>query len=72
MDGIKGYLQSRTLWSNVLTLISFGLVAAGRNGFVDVGETTDQVAQFVTVGGIVLSTFFRAIAKKELVIGGSR
>lgn len=66
MEGFKGYLTSRTLWSNVLTLASFALVAAGRNGIADVPATTEAIAEAATVIGILASTFFRAIAKKQL------
>ena len=61
----KSILQSRTVWANVIGLVSIGLSALGY-GTLDVGGLTEAILQTVTAGGFVASTLFRIGAKARL------
>lgn len=61
----KSILQSRTVWANVIGLVSLGLSALGY-GTLDVGGLTEAILQTVTAGSFVASTLFRIGAKARL------
>lgn len=61
----KSILQSRTVWANLIGLVSLGLSMFGY-GSLDVGGLTDAILQTVTAGSFIASTLFRIVAKAKL------
>lgn len=70
MEGFKGYLQSRSIWSSIVALVAFGLNALGFQGITDQAALTDALLQGVQVAGTLGAIFFRAVAKKQLGVPG--
>ena len=70
MDGWKGYLQSRSIWSSIVALLAFGLNALGFQGITDQAALTDTILQAVQVLGTLGAIAFRAVASKRLGVPG--
>lgn len=68
MDQWKSYLQSRTIWANLIALAAFGLSVTGFSGLT--GETqaelVDAILQLIEAGGLVAGVLFRAVARDRL------
>ena len=66
MEGWKGYLQSRSIWSSLVALLAFALNALGFQGITDQAALTDTILQAVQVLGTLGAIIFRAVARKRL------
>jgi lysozyme family protein len=67
MTDTKSILTSRTIWANLVGLMTLGLSVAGFNtGLIDAGAITDQILQGITAISFVASTGFRIVAAKKL------
>jgi lysozyme family protein len=67
MDTTKSVFASRTVWANLIGLVSVGLTIFGFDTKgVDAGNLADAVLQIVTAGSLIASTAFRVIASKKI------
>jgi hypothetical protein len=68
MNDTKAILASRTVWTNLIGLISVGLAIVGVDtGNLDVDKAADALAQLVAAGSFLASTVFRITATKQLM-----
>ncbi len=67
MDNSQPVYASRTIWANLIGVISFVLSITGHGG-LDTAGLTDAVLQLVTAGSFVASTLFRVIATKSIAV----
>lgn len=65
METTQPIYASRTIWANVIGVISFVLSITGHGG-LDAAGLTDAMLQLVTAGSFVASTLFRVIATKSI------
>ena len=68
MTGWKGYLESRTIWSNLIGLLAlildlFGLQSLGAE---QQAQLIDTLLKLIELGGFVGGLVFRAIARKRI------
>jgi hypothetical protein len=67
MTDAKSIFASRTVWANLIGLVSLGL---GLFGFstsdVDAGALAEAAAQLVAATSFIASTVFRVLATKQI------
>ena len=70
MDQWKSYLQSRTIWANLIGLSALVLDILGFNGVSadDQAQLIDSLIKLVEVAGFVGGVIFRAIARDRLAL----
>ncbi len=66
VDEAKSALQSRTVWSSVISAVAWGLALAGKGGLIDVSATTDAIMAFVGAAGNLGAIIYRIIATKPI------
>lgn len=67
MDKTKTILASRTVWANLIGLVSVGLGLAGvKTGSIDANGLADAASQIVAGASFVASTIFRVTATKQI------
>ena len=68
MENWKNYLQSRTIWANLIGLAAFGLNMLGFNGLTgdDQSQLVDALLNVVEAGAFIAGVGFRAIARDRL------
>ena len=67
MENTQPIYASRTIWANVIGVVSFVLSLTGHGG-LDTTGLTDAVLQLVTAGSFVASSLFRVIASKAISV----
>ncbi|MEI6573837.1 MAG: hypothetical protein WCO61_09880 [Alphaproteobacteria bacterium] len=65
MEDVQPIYASRTIWANLIGVVSFVLSLTG-HGSLDTAGLTDAVLQLVTAGSFVASSLFRVIASKAI------
>jgi hypothetical protein len=69
MLDIKPIFLSRTVWANLVGLVALAL---GFLGFdtrgLDEAAVVESILQIVAAGSFVLSTFFRIVATRQLMV----
>ncbi|MGL4241777.1 MAG: hypothetical protein ACRCTI_11750 [Beijerinckiaceae bacterium] len=67
MTDVKSFLQSRTVWANIVGLVA--LIAAARGvdfGADDANRLAEACLQIVTAASFVASTLFRVVATRRI------
>jgi len=68
MNDVKSILASRTVWANLVGLVSVGLTLAGIDtGDLDVNRVAESAAQLVAAASFIGSTVFRIAATRRLI-----
>lgn len=71
MDGIKGILQSKTVWAAIISLVAY-VLHAYNIADIDQDATVSSILQVVQVGGMIGAGVFRVTATKQLSFGGAK
>ena len=69
MNQWKSYLESRTIWANLIGFAALALDVLGFNGLnsAEQSQLVDQLLTLIQAGGFIAGVIFRAIARKRLV-----
>lgn len=68
MTDVKSILASRTVWTNIIGLVSVGLGLMGLDtGNIDADRLAEAAAQLVAAASFIGSTVFRIAASRRLV-----
>jgi hypothetical protein len=69
MSNIKNILESRTVWANIVGLLSLGAALIGVDlGAEQINRLTEACLQVVTAASFIASTIFRVIATRRIAV----
>jgi hypothetical protein len=67
MTDVKSILASRTVWTNIVGLVSVALAMLGLDvGDVDANRLAEAAAELVAAASFIASTLFRIAATRRL------
>ena len=67
MDGIKGFLASKTIWGAVVALLgTLGTLLGFDFGAADQATLLDSVYQVMEIGGILFAMYGRVVGSKKI------
>ena len=67
MTDVKSILASRTVWTNIVGLVSVALAMLGVHvGDVDANRVAEAAAELVAAASFIASTLFRIAATRRL------